>query len=92
MTGEEMSRNVAECIDVAAAFLAAHPGAVQRALTANRRGPDGRCTSCPPPVRWPCTMATIARQALDHTTRASTDARDDRSAAPLTKENRDVPA
>lgn len=52
-----------DCIDVAARFLAAQPGAVQRTLKEHRPRPDGRCRVCGPLVQWPCVMATIARAA-----------------------------
>lgn len=58
----------AECIEVAARFLAAQPGAADRVLAAHRRAPDGRCTGCGSRrVRWPCSTAVIARRALGTT-------------------------
>ena len=56
-----MAGNVADCILAAAQFLAAQPGAVQRALTTHRCRPDGRCTGCGVTlVRWPCAIASSA--------------------------------
>jgi hypothetical protein len=53
-----------DCIDVAARFLAAEPGAVERAFEAHRRQSDGRCTGCRTrPVTWPCSTASIALAA-----------------------------
>lgn len=60
-----MSRNVADCIDAAARYLATEPAAVQRALATHRRGTDGRCTGCGGVVRWPCATASSARRALE---------------------------
>jgi hypothetical protein len=64
--GSEMSPSVAECIDAAARFLSAQPGAVRRTLATHRRRPDGYCSSCLPVARWPCTMASVARAAAGH--------------------------
>ncbi|MGH3568935.1 MAG: hypothetical protein ACRDRH_23495 [Pseudonocardia sp.] len=59
-----MPPNVAQCIDVAAQFLAAQPGAVERALAKHRRGKDGRCTGCVhTQTRWPCAVASIGMRA-----------------------------
>lgn len=59
-----MPRNVVECIDIAARFLAAQPGAVERALAKHRRGDDGRCTGCVSTLTWwPCATASIAMRA-----------------------------
>jgi hypothetical protein len=66
MTGEGMPRNAADCIEVAARFLAAQPGTVQRTRAVHRRGEDGCCTTCRP-VRWPCVIAIIARVAAGGT-------------------------
>jgi hypothetical protein len=58
------SRNVQDCISVAATFMAAEPGAVQRVLGVHRRQCDGWCSGCVcRPVRWPCPAAHIAMHA-----------------------------
>jgi hypothetical protein len=57
-------RGEQDCIAVAAIFMAAEPGAVQRVLTAHRKQPDGWYSGCIcRPVRWPCPTAHIALQA-----------------------------
>jgi hypothetical protein len=61
--GAGMSRTVADCIQVAARFLAGEPGAVRRALRTHRQRRDGCCTACPPGTHWPCVVAAIARCA-----------------------------
>ncbi|TQM14787.1 hypothetical protein FB558_1563 [Pseudonocardia kunmingensis] len=61
--GTDPSSGVAGCIDAAARFLAAQPGAVERMLSMHRPRGDGRCSACRPLVHWPCTMANIARAA-----------------------------
>ena len=61
--GPHVSSGVAGCIDAAARFLAAQPGAVERMLNIHRPRGDGRCSACLPLVHWPCTMANIARVA-----------------------------
>jgi len=61
MTSSDLPRNVQDCIDVAASFMAANPGAAQRVLGAHRRQDDGWCSGCIcRPVRWPCSSARIA--------------------------------
>jgi hypothetical protein len=62
--GADLPLGVAGCIDAAARFLSAQPGAVERALITHRPRPDGRCRLCRPLTRWPCTMASIARAAV----------------------------
>ena len=62
-SGTEPASGVAGCIDAAARFLAAQPGAVERMLSIHRPRGDGRCSACRPLVHWPCTMASIARVA-----------------------------
>jgi hypothetical protein len=61
--GSDLIPAPANCIDAAAIFLAAQPGAVERTLRAHRSRPDGYCRSCLPLAHWPCTMASIARVA-----------------------------
>ena len=52
------------CIDLAAEYLAADPAAVERTLLTHVAGAGGRCVCCRDiGGRWPCAMATIARQA-----------------------------
>jgi hypothetical protein len=59
-----MSSGNTNCIDAAARFLAAEPGAAERALENHRRSPDGRCAGCRTrPVDWPCSTASIALAA-----------------------------
>jgi hypothetical protein len=59
-----VSRNVQDCIGVAAAFVAAEPGGVERVLGVHRRQSDEWCSGCIcRPVRWPCPTAHIALQA-----------------------------
>lgn len=53
-----------EAFTAAAQLLATQPEAVQRALIEHRRTADGRCHRCGPTTRWPCAIATIARQAV----------------------------
>lgn len=58
------SRNVEDCITVAAIFMAAEPGGVQRVLGVHRRQSDGWCSGCVyRPARWPCPAAHIALRA-----------------------------
>jgi hypothetical protein len=57
-------RNEQDCINVAAIFMAAEPGGVERVLKAHRRQRDGWCSGCIcRPVRWPCPAAHIALRA-----------------------------
>lgn len=59
-----MPPHVATCVEVTADFLAAQPGAVQRALASHCRGEDGQCTGCGQArIPWPCIVATSARTA-----------------------------
>lgn len=52
------------CIDVAAEFLAAQPGAVERTMARHARRDDGYCSGCVHTLtRWPCGVAAIARSA-----------------------------
>jgi hypothetical protein len=51
--------------DLAAALLADQPGAVQRILAVHHARWDGHCAGCfHVPPHWPCTLAAIARRAL----------------------------
>jgi hypothetical protein len=53
-------------IEAAAELMATNPGAAERTLELHDRRPDGRCTGCASPLtRWPCTIVTIARRAVD---------------------------
>lgn len=63
LDGGPRSRRAEAAFTAAAELLAADPGAVQRALAAHHRAPNGRCAACGPVGRWPCAVATIAHRA-----------------------------
>jgi hypothetical protein len=58
-----------EAFDVAAHFIAAQTGGVERILTEHRPNDSGLCCGCTRPgvgtpyVRWPCAVAKLAQSA-----------------------------
>lgn len=70
------------CIAVAARFVAAQPGGVQRLLDAHRPRPDGSCTCRTHTVTpWPCVAVTIAHAAARTAQRHGTGDRDTRGSS-----------